>query len=225
MIKLKKLFLASWFAGSSSLLPNFIKEDLAGKKVVFIPTATSYPMPNEERAGYDFINSLDKAALEKLGFIVEILEVENETPEAIEKSITAADCIFVCGGSTFFLLQELKRKGAEKLISRHIEQGKLYMGTSAGSLIMQKDIVAEENDDPTIAPDLNGDDSGFGFIDFYLYVHYGRHYFGDDEVAFNKYYAHLNCIKIDDNQAVTVDGEIIEIVTAPESDIPSLGLE
>ena len=71
--------------------------------------------------------------------------------------------------------------------------------------------------------DLNGDFSGLGFIDFYLYVHYGRHYWGDDEESFNKYYAHLNCIKIDDNQAVTVDGNEIEIVTAPESCIPSLG--
>jgi dipeptidase E len=225
MILTKKLFLASWFAGSAGLLPDFVGEDLTGKRVVFIPTAgVCYGTSGEMREATDFINNLDKEALQNLGLIVEELEVSGQTAEAVEKSISNADCIFVCGGSTFFLLQELKRKGGDKLISRHIEKGKLYMGTSAGSLIVQKDIVAEENDDPKLAPDLNGDFSGLGFIDFYLYVHYGRHYFGNDDEAFNKYYAHLDCIKIDDNQAVTVDGEKVEIVTAPESCIPAITL-
>jgi len=225
MIKVKKLFLASWFSGSASLLPDFIGEDLTGKRCVFIPTASiCYGMSGEMREASDFINNLDKEALQNLGLIVDELEVSSETVEVVKTSISNADCIFVCGGSTFFLLQELKRKGADKLISQHIEKGKLYMGTSAGSLIAQKDIIAEENDDPKFGADLNGDFSGLGFIDFYLYVHYGRHYFGDDDEAFNKYYAHLNCIKIDDNQAVTVDGEKIEIVTAPESCIPTITL-
>jgi len=53
-------------------------------------------------------------------------------------------------------------------------------------------------------------------------VHYGHNYFGDDAVLFDKYYADLNCIKIADNQAVTVDAEKIETVTAPESSIPEI---
>ena len=114
------------------------------------------------------------------------------------------------------MLQELKRKGADKLISRHIEKGKLYMGTSAGSLVVQKDIVADGVDDPKFGPDLNGDFSALGFVDFYLYVHYGSHYWGDDDEYIKKYYSHLNYIKITDKQAVTVDGYAVEIVTVPE---------
>ena len=219
---MKKLFLASWFAGSASLLPAFVKEDLTGKKVVFIPTASSYEMADEDRAGYDYINGLDKEALEKLGFIVESLDVINETIEKIGESIAKADCIFVCGGDTFFLLQELKRKGVDKMIAQHIEQGKLYMGTSAGSAIVQKDIFVDHSEDDSRAPELNGDFSALGFVDFYLHVHYGRNYFGDDEKVHNKYYAHLNCIKIDDNQAVTIDGNKMEIIAAPKSCIPEI---
>ena len=112
-------------------------------------------------------------------------------------------------------MQELKRKGTDKLISQHIEKGKLYMGTSAGSLIAQKDIVADGVDDPKFGPDLNGDYSALGFIDFYLYVHYGSHYWGDDDEYIRKYYAELNYKKLSDKQAITVDGEKIEVVTAP----------
>jgi len=89
------------------------------------------------------------------------------------------------------------------------------MGTSAGSLLAQKDIVADGVDDPTVYPGLKGDSSALGFIDFYLYVHYGGHYWGDDDEIISKYYARLNCVKLSDKQAATVDGDKVEIVTAP----------
>jgi dipeptidase E len=219
---MKKLFLASWFAGAAGLLPDFFGQNYAGKKVVFIPTAGFYEMSGEERSGLDFINNADKEALKNLGFFVEDLEIAIETSEVINKSISDADCLFVCGGNTFFLMQELKRKGADKMISRHIEQGKLYMGTSAGSVLMQRDFIADGVDDPKLAPDLNGDYSGLGCIDFYLYVHYGSHYWGDDDEIISKYYAQLNYKKIMDNQAVAIDGEKIETVTAPKSCIPKI---
>jgi len=213
---MKKLFLASYFAGAASLLPDFAGADLAGKKVVFIPTAGLHEMSEKDREALDYINKTDKEALQGLGLIVEELEVSREPYDVIENSISGADCIFVCGGSTFFLLQELKRKGADKLISRHIEEGKLYMGTSAGSLIAQKDIVADGVDDPKFGPDLKGDFSALGFIDFYMYVHYGSHYWGDDDAYIDKYYAKLNYVKLSDKQAVTVDGGKIEVVTATD---------
>ena len=212
---MKKLFLASYFAGVADLLPDFAGEDLTGKKVVFIPTAGLHEMSAQDREALNYINKTDKDALQNLGLIVDELEVSSEPYEVIEKSISNADCIFICGGSTFFLMQELKRKGADKLICRHIENGKLYMGTSAGSTIVQKNILADGVDDPKFGPDLNGDFSGLGFIDFYLYVHYGSHYWGDDDEYIKKYYVGLNYKKLSDKQAVTVSGEKIEIVTAP----------
>ena len=179
---MKKLFLASWFAGAASLLPNFVREDLTGKKVVFIPTASiCYGTSGEMREASDFINNLDKEALQNLGLIIEELEVSSETAEIVKKSISNAACIFVCGGSTFFLLQELRRKGADKLIAQHIEKGKLYMGTSAGSLLVQKDIIADDGDNPELGPGLDSDFSALSIIDFYLYVHYGHNYYGNDD--------------------------------------------
>jgi len=211
---MKKLFLASYFAGAASLLPDFVREDLSGKNVVFIPTAGLHAMSVQDRQKLDYINKTDKEALQNLGLVVEELEISSEPYEVIEKSISNADCIFVCGGSTFFLLQELKRKGTDKLISQHIEKGKLYMGTSAGSLIAQKDIIADGVDDPKFSPELNGEFSALGFIDFYLYVHYGSNYWGNDDEYIDKYYSKFNYKKLTDKQAVTVDGEKIEVVTA-----------
>jgi dipeptidase E len=205
---MKKLFLASYFTEVASLLPDFVGEDLTGRKVVFIPTAALY----EEEA---FYVDTDREALQKLGLIVEDLEVSSASCEAVEKSITNADYIFVGGGNTFFLLQELRRKGADKLIAQHIEKGKLYIGTSAGSLLLQKGIVADGVENLELAPDLNGDFSALSIIDFYLYVHYGHNYFGNDDQLISTYYDKLDFKRISDKQVVTVDGEKIEIVTAP----------
>ena len=213
---MKKLFLASWFAGTVSLLPDFVGENLAGKKVVFIPTAGRHEMSEEERSALDEINEIDKTALQGLGLVVEDLEISDEPYDVIEKSISNADYLFVCGGSTFFLLQELKRKGVDKLISQHIKKGKLYMGTSAGSLLVQKDIVADGVDDPIFGPDLNGDFSALGFIDFHLYVHYGSHFWGDDDEYIRKYYSELDFKAVSDKQVVTVDGDNIEVLTASD---------
>ncbi|MCL2287172.1 MAG: Type 1 glutamine amidotransferase-like domain-containing protein [Firmicutes bacterium] len=211
---MKKLFLASYFAGTAQLLPDFMGEEIAGKKVVFIPTAALYPWVCEEKETLDELVSTDRAALQNIGLVVEELDVKNATNEAVTKSITNTDYIFVCGGDSFYLLQELRRKGADKLITEHIEKGKLYMGTSAGSLIMQKDIVDDGIEKPELATDLNGDFSALGIIDFYLYVHYGSHYWGDDDEYIRKFYDKLNYVKISDKQAVTVNGNDIKIVTA-----------
>ena len=171
---MRKLFLASYFTEVASLLPDFIKEELAGKNVAFIPTAALH----EEEAPYI---DTDRAALQELGLIVEDLEVSNASYEVIEKNISNADYIFVDGGNTFFLLQELRRKGADKLIAQHIEKGKLYMGTSAGSLLVQKNIIANDGDNPELGPGLDSDFSALSIIDFYLYVHYGHNYYGNDD--------------------------------------------
>jgi dipeptidase E len=163
---MKKLFLASYFSPVAKLFVEFTQNTCAGKKVVFIPTAS---VPEK----VTFFVDGDKKALGKLGLIIEELEVSKVPQKEIENKITNADYIFVAGGNTFFLLQELKRSGTDKLIIEHIKKGKIYVSTSAGSIIVSKDIeYVKYMDDPSIAPDLNNNFSGLGIVDFYIVPHY-----------------------------------------------------
>ena len=213
---MKKLFLASYFTEVAELFPLFADEDIAGKKVVFIPTAAMYPWAEDEKATLDELTSTDRSSLQKLGLLVEDLDVAAASSEAVEKCITSTDYIFVCGGDSFYLMQELRRKGADKLIVEHINKGKPYVSTSAGGIILQKDIVDDGIEKPEFATDLKGDYTALGIIDFYLYVHYGSHYWGDDDECIRKYYdGKLDYVKISDKQAVSVKGDKIEVVTAP----------
>ncbi|MDR0779037.1 MAG: Type 1 glutamine amidotransferase-like domain-containing protein [Methanomassiliicoccaceae archaeon] len=205
---MSRLFLSSYFSVAADLFPSFAGTDYIGKKVVFIPTAAL----NERGA---FYISADRKALKKLGLIVEELEISSASYEKIKESISAADYIFIAGGNTFFLLQELKRKGADKLIVEEINKGKPYIGSSAGSAILSKDIgYVRFMDSPKAAPDLNGDFSSLSVIDFYIVPHYGYFFFKKAiEKTMKEFSDTLDLRLISNDQVIIVDGGSVETVT------------
>lgn len=110
---MKKLFLASSFADVAQLFPEWIEEDVKGKTVTFIPTAG---LPEEITF---FINN-DRKSFEELGMIVDELEISTASQEEIKEKLLKNDYIFLSGGNTFCLLQELKRTGTDMLIKELI---------------------------------------------------------------------------------------------------------
>lgn len=80
--------------------------------------------------------------------------------------------IYVSGGNTFFLLQELKRTGADKIIVQQVKAGKLYIGESAGSIVLSPDIgYVRKMDDMDAAPDLRSL-SSLGLVPIYPLPHH-----------------------------------------------------
>ena len=124
------MLLFSHFAQATSLVPTVLGNSTVGTQVVFIPTAAL-----AEAVDMSEYTAGNRQALEGLGFAVVELELSTATPSEIEQTITQADVLFIDGGNTFYLLQELKRTGAYELVKNHIHAGKLYMGNSAGSII------------------------------------------------------------------------------------------
>jgi dipeptidase E len=206
---MKKLFLSSYFSGVASLFSVFTDNTCSGKQVVFIPTAS---IPEK----VTFYVGADKKTLRKLGMIVDELDVSSASHDEITAKINGADYVFVEGGNTFFLLQEMRRSGADKLIIDHINQGKVYIGASAGSMIVSKDIeYVKHMDKPEAAPDLLGDFSALSLIDFCIVPHCSDFPFKKSaEKIIKEYSGKLDLYPISNNQAVIVDGDIIEVITA-----------
>ena len=98
---MRKLFLCSSFKGVASIFEKFADEDLKGKTITFIPTASL------TEAMKFYVGSGRKALL-KLGLTIDELEVSQATAEEISRKIRGNDYIYITGGNTFFLLQELK---------------------------------------------------------------------------------------------------------------------
>ena len=97
---MKRLFLSSSFADVVSIFTQFADDHCEGKTVTFIATAS---IPEKVK----FYVKAGKKSLEKNGFIIDELEISQATDEDISHKLRHNDYIYVSGGNTFFLLQEL----------------------------------------------------------------------------------------------------------------------
>ena len=203
---MRKLFLASSFSEVASLFPKFAGEEIKGKRITFIPTAS---LVEEVR----FYVDDDRKAFEELGIIVEELEITAASPDKILEVLNRNDYIFVSGGNTFYLLQELRRKGADALITEQIRAGKLYIGTSAGSVILCPDIeFVKEMDYSYAAPELQSF-TGLNIVDFYILPHYLDFPFEETtQNVVKKYGKKLDLRPISNKQVITIAENRIEIL-------------
>ncbi|MDR1533396.1 MAG: Type 1 glutamine amidotransferase-like domain-containing protein [Clostridiales bacterium] len=203
-----RLFLASFFSGVADAFPAFVHDECAGKKVIFIPTASLTEKVT-------FYVGTDKIALEKLGMAVEELEISTAPKDEISRKISGADYVFISGGNTFFLLQELRRTETDKLIVEHIQKGKLYIGASAGSMILSKNIeYVKYMDNPADAPDCNDNFTALSVVDFSIVPHCTNVPFKKAaEKIIAAYSDTLDLRPISNNQAITVDGDNVETIT------------
>lgn len=202
---MKKMLLASMFQNVSNILKT-VEPNLKNKTITYIPTASTV-----ERLG--FFVRIGKWRLKRLGLIVDELEISTSTYETIKYKLEKNDYIYVTGGNTFFLLQELKRTGADKLLIEEINKGKFYIGESAGAIVVAPNIeYSSEMDDIEKAPSLK-DYSGLDLIDFYVVPHFQNWEFGKAvEKIVNEYSKTLDLKSINDNQAILIENDSIRIL-------------
>lgn len=181
--------------------------ELQGKKVTFIPTA-SIPEAYKEYV------RLGQQSLEGLGLKVLTLDVSKASTKEVETALSQGDFIYVSGGNAFYLLQELKRKGAEQLIREEVEKGKPYIGESAGSMILAPSIeYVQLMDDISAAPELSSL-LALGLISRYPLPHYQSYPFTEvGDKILTTYGGKLPLVPITNEQAIVVRGGEFTVVT------------
>nr|WP_240544247.1 Type 1 glutamine amidotransferase-like domain-containing protein [Bifidobacterium sp. SO4] len=171
--------------------------------VAFIPTASRASWPR-------FHVRAAERAFERLRIHVDVLDVAAETPDEIRRRIGRDDLIYVAGGNTFYLLQELRRRGTDKAIREAVIAGKPYVGESAGSVVASPNIAYIRWMDSTAkAPDLHGyaDCEALGFVDFRPVPHWGSLPFLTSTRTIMKRYAGRYAMKpMHNNEAIAVRG-------------------
>lgn len=198
---MKRLFLASFFAQTSELCADFMDGGAAGKRVLFIPTAA-----NPEKV--KFFVGADRKALQALGFAIDELDVAAADAAEIAERISRADAVFVGGGNTFYLLQQLRRSGADAVIRGAVLGGLPYIGSSAGSIVLSPDIgYIRAMDPPAKAPGLD-DFRGLGLVDFHPLPHFGNAPFKKTgERIQREYGGRIDLRPLSNDQALVVRGE------------------
>jgi dipeptidase E len=164
-----KLLLTSSGIRNASLakaLQEMVGKPASETKICFIPTAANVEAGNKDwyvnqflqlwRYGYSWIDVVDPSA----GGV-------NDWQERL----AAADVIFVSGGNTFHLLEQARASGLADWLKQNLE-GKVYVGSSAGSILAAPAIgvAGLENADRN-TNDLQ-DLRGLGLVDFEFMPHY-----------------------------------------------------
>ena len=159
------MILTSSLYESIELVKKFLDKNTESKKILFIPTATNVDE-------YKKYIHLTQKAFEDFGYEVENFDVSIFSEEIAKEKLSEAKIVFISGGNTFYLLQELKRKNLTSYLKERIENGLLYIGESAGSVIAAPDIeYASIVDDKTLATELD-DYAGLNLVDFYIVPHF-----------------------------------------------------
>lgn len=201
---MKKLFLVSSFKDVANLFTEFEK-DLSGKTVTFIPTASKV-----EKVVF-YVNA-GRKALEEMGLTIDELEISTATIDEIRSKIKTNDFIYVTGGNTFYLLQELKRTGTDKIIIDEVNSGKLYIGESAGAMVVSANVeYAKGMDSVKKAPDLESLEA-LDLVEFYTVPHYTNPPFEKSaQKIIDTYSSSLHLTPISNKDAILVKNNEVKI--------------
>ncbi len=140
----------------------------SAKKVAFITTA------GNPYAGETPWIEEDRRAVLSSGRTLDVLDLAQLKDQQLIDRLTSADIIFVCGGNAFYLLQESNRSGFSSVLPALLDQGRHYIGSSAGASLVGTSLhCLHLFDDPLAAPSLSSD-KALALVPFVPLVHFGR---------------------------------------------------
>lgn len=201
---MKKMLLTSAGFLNPKIGQKFL--DLAGKpaseiKIIFVPTASK-----TEEENYYVEES--KQELIDLGIKKENIRILDINRKFLYSEIPEFDVMYVCGGNMFYLLAKVREFDFEKVIKQFVDAGKIYVGVSAGSMLVCPDIELAAPFDPN---DVGITDfSGLNLTDVIVSPHYKE----ADKKIIEKFtkMLHYKIIPLTDNQALLVLDKKTEII-------------
>ncbi len=213
-----KLLLTSNGLCNPSIVNAFF--DLVGKKpeeitLAFIPTAMNATRGDKGWFANDVYN------IRKLGLkFFDIVDISALPRKIWEPRLESADVLFFSGGNTSHLMNWMNQSGLKEILPKYLET-KVYVGISAGS-IASNPTLAFSSEDKKLYYEKEfayRSEEGLNLVNFYTRPHYNNPLFPVvnkenltklAETFKEKFYA------IDDESAIKVDGEKIEIISEGE---------
>ncbi len=126
----------------------------------------------------------------------------------VEERINAADVIFVVGGNTEYLKTVFDKTGFSKLLPKLLKE-KVYVGSSAGSMILGIQINPEDQEETDIEAEYLSVQEYLNILNFSIIPHIHSKYFfrRSEEWAINESKKINNIVyALSDNAAVIIDG-------------------
>ncbi|NIO44736.1 MAG: type 1 glutamine amidotransferase-like domain-containing protein [Candidatus Aenigmarchaeota archaeon] len=199
---MKKLLLTSEGLSNQNIRNEFLdllEKPASETRIVIITTGSR----TEEELKYV---EESKEELIETGIKRENIKTLDLKHKIIYGDVERFDAIYFCGGNTFFILHKVRENGFDKVIERFVNEGKLYIGVSAGSIIMSPSIVTSSDENNIGIKDL----TGLKLVDVLIVPHYNE----DKKSIIEEYRKKLSyeIVSLTDNQALVVKNGKMEIV-------------
>lgn len=157
----------------------------------------------------------DRRALKDNGFDIFDYTITGKTPKDLEADLTPAETIYISGGNTRHLLLQSQKSGFISFIKKFVESGKLYLGTSAGSIITGPKLPPYLWGEEVAAPNIV-DFTAYNLVNFTLIPHWGSDIFKDLYLGgrMEQIFAELNqpFVACNDHEYIEVIGDSWQIV-------------
>ncbi len=173
-------------------------------KVVYITTATN--VYKDEHKAWFFE---EMRAFRGLGVELIELDILGKSEGDVKELIKDADTVCVTGGNTYYLLEHMQKCNFKSIIISYLNSGGLYIGCSAGSVVMCPTIdFIGDMDDPN---DANITDyTGLGLVPFNIMSHLDHPRFSTKAKELVQK-SSIPIIALKDSQAILVNDNCIEI--------------
>jgi dipeptidase E len=123
------------------------------------------------RNSLDFFKKVSEIIKEN-GYDMEDFDIDGKTKEEIKDFFKDKNVVHIEGGNTFYLLKAIRETGFAEILKELLNEGRVYIGTSAGSYVMCPTIeVSTWNDDGKDKFGLT-DFTALNYVPFILKVHY-----------------------------------------------------
>ncbi|MBI4120452.1 MAG: Type 1 glutamine amidotransferase-like domain-containing protein, partial [Parcubacteria group bacterium] len=158
------IFLTSTGISSKNVYDRFKKiiDSKSSKRAVIITTASSGKENNQ-------YSQSALSQLKSVGFnVIDFYDFENDGL----KDLSQYDVVYVCGGNTFKLMKFAREMNFDKEIESLLKRDGIYIGVSAGSLIVGPSIQIANEVDPDVNEIGLTDFNGFNITDLIFFPLY-----------------------------------------------------
>lgn len=211
--KEKILFLTSSLIDTFSDIITHFDMPLKGMSLAFISTAS------EVEGGIRSWIYDDITFFHKLGLYAFQYTLTDKVENQVREDLKHVDIICVAGGNAFYLLDKIHKSGFTNIAREHINQGKIYVGESSGSLAASPDLTIAHRAEALAQVPQMTDFKGMGLVDFTVFPHWGSDINKDFYLTHRMPHAYETGHKIiilTDKQYVWVKGNWLQIVEAPQ---------
>lgn len=174
--------------------------ELPYKSVAIVTTAAE----GKENNKY---SKLAESQFKDVGFnVIDFIDLEND-PQA---DFSKYNVMYVCGGNTFKLLKYAREANFKEAIEKLLDQEGVYIGVSAGAIILAPTIKAAATIDPD--PNIVGvsDFTGLSIINFEVHPHYESE--EESEILEYEKTVPYKIIRLLNTQALIISGDNQEFI-------------